>query len=154
MIQRIQTLFLFFVIILSIIFLSGSIISFTDTNEILTKIPLLGIFNSSDSQVDELILKSLPLTAISIIIALLALITIFLFKQRKVQLLILIFALILEILVIAYLGYYTSTIAKIAEELNLGIKSGIPVLNLVLLLLAYRGIKKDENLVKSYDRLR
>ena len=30
----------------------------------------------------------------------------------------------------------------------------IPVVNLILLLLASRGIKKDDDLVKSYDRLR
>jgi preprotein translocase subunit SecG len=30
----------------------------------------------------------------------------------------------------------------------------IPFIQLILTVLAYRGIKKDDNLVKSYDRLR
>jgi hypothetical protein len=35
-----------------------------------------------------------------------------------------------------------------------GIKTFIPVVTIILSILAYRGIKKDEALVKSYDRLR
>jgi len=30
----------------------------------------------------------------------------------------------------------------------------VPVIQLILVALAYRGIKKDDDLVKSYDRLR
>jgi len=52
-------------------------------------------------------------------------------------------------------AYYYISVAK---EYSGGIKPGINVIILPVMLLvsylAYRGIKKDEDLVKSYDRLR
>jgi hypothetical protein len=51
-----------------------------------------------------------------------------------------------------YYGY--SVINEYQTELVPGYKMFIPLVMLVLETLALRGIKKDENLVKSYDRLR
>jgi K+ transporter len=56
---------------------------------------------------------------------------------------------------IALLVYYGITvIQRYHSELVPGIKMFIPVLILIFAILAYRGIKKDEDLVKSGDRLR
>jgi hypothetical protein len=51
--------------------------------------------------------------------------------------------------------YYSGNIIKAYHaSLIPGFKVAIPVVILVLSVLAYNGIKKDDNLIKSYDRLR
>ena len=52
----------------------------------------------------------------------------------------------------AYISYHDKKGESNVMVLNFRIV--IPVVNLILLLLASRGIKKDDDLVKSYDRLR
>ena len=43
---------------------------------------------------------------------------------------------------------------KYGAELEPGLKMVIPLLIMISVTLAYRGISKDDRLVKSYDRLR
>jgi hypothetical protein len=52
------------------------------------------------------------------------------------------------------LYYLFWVIGKYHSELIPGFKMFVPLVILVFGILAYVGIKKDENLVKSYDRLR
>ena len=89
----------------------------------------------------------------------LALISIFLFNNRKQQLLMGRFAIIANvigiILVLVFLyqdGAQTGAaeVAEVNEQLGVG----LPVLFIVFALLAHRGISKDEKLVRSADRLR
>ncbi len=86
----------------------------------------------------------------------LALIAIFLFNNRKSQLLLgrlAIVADILGIVLVIYLMYQDGTQAGAAEvQEQLGV--GLPILFLVFAFLALRNISKDEKLVKSMDRLR
>ena len=78
------------------------------------------------------------------------LITIFLYKDRKMQMRALIGALVVSILNI-YL-YYSAT-QKFVEG-NFDLTSLLSIAIPILLLLAGRNIYKDEKLVKSMDRLR
>jgi glucan phosphoethanolaminetransferase (alkaline phosphatase superfamily) len=97
----------------------------------------------------------LPLSVIIVLIPLVSLITIIIFKKRNMQLR---FALVLIILcillVVALIHGYITTISKQNASLVPGFKMIVPVVNLILSFLAYLGIKKDDRLVKSYDRLR
>jgi hypothetical protein len=43
---------------------------------------------------------------------------------------------------------------KHSTEIVPGIKMALPFLMLISMILAYKGIKKDDDLVKGYDRLR
>jgi hypothetical protein len=56
------------------------------------------------------------------------------------------------ILVSFYYSY--SVMSKYDATLVPGIKMSLPFLQLILSVLAFKGIKKDDKLVKSYDRLR
>ncbi len=58
------------------------------------------------------------------------------------------------LLILASAIYYISVIIKYSGEIHLGINVVIMPLMLLFSYLAYRGIKKDEELVKSYDRIR
>ena len=155
MIQRIQSLYLFVLAVLSGLLLTGSVLNFIDKTGSVIKVTYNEIIKSTGGQGIELIEKLLPLSILIIIITVFSLMTIFLYKNRKVQLRL---ALVLIILtatqLIAFVHVSLSVISKFEAHLVPGIKMIIPVLMLILSVLTYRGIRKDERLVKSYDRLR
>ena len=90
-----------------------------------------------------------------ILIIVLSVITILLFKKRNLQL---VLGKLLILLVIAFIVVSGSFVYTLMTKYNSviipGFKMVIPLLQLILSVLAYRGIRKDDNLVKSYDRLR
>jgi hypothetical protein len=62
---------------------------------------------------------------------------------------------ILEVLLIGAIAYYALVFIQNHNVSAVsGIKTFIPVVEVILSILAYRGIKKDEEVVKSYDRVR
>jgi glucan phosphoethanolaminetransferase (alkaline phosphatase superfamily) len=142
-------------IILSIIFLQGSFLSFINKTGDVINIGFTNIVRSIQGQAPEIIGKILPLTILVILVAVLSLITIFLFKNRKLQLLLsgILTGLICVLLLVSF--YYSySVMSKYDASLVPGVKMALPFLQLIFSVLAYRGIKKDDRLVKSYDRLR
>ncbi len=86
--------------------------------------------------------------------AFLSLIAIFLFKNRKLQFVLGRLNIILNFILLGVFVYWSLTVSgetKISEK---GIGMLIPIISIVLLVMANKAIKKDENLVKSVDRLR
>ena len=113
------------------------------------------VFQGIVKNPDELINRSLLLPALIVIIPAIALVTIFLFKRRSIQIIlagILIGLISVFIVACGFYGYQILT--KYNGELVPGIKMVLPVVLLIVAILAFRGIKKDDQLVKSYDRLR
>jgi hypothetical protein len=155
MVQRIQSLYLSLTILLSLPFFKGCFLKFIDKSGYVINISLNGIMRNSTGTGFELIEKLLPLSVIIIIIPVLSLITILLFKNRKIQLR---FALLLILvasgLIIISVYYSWFVFTKYGAVFTPGFKMVIPVLILILTILTYRGIRKDDRLVKSYDRLR
>jgi hypothetical protein len=155
MIQRIQSLYLLLTTLLSLLFLKGSFLSFIEKSGSVIKITFNGILRDTSGQGFELIEKLLPVSAFIIFIPVFSLITLFFFKNRKIQLW---FALSVIIFIIGFifvLIYYSwIVITKYSTEIVPGFKMVIPLLMLVFAVLAYRGIRKDDRLIKSYDRLR
>jgi hypothetical protein len=140
---------------MSFLFLKGGILSFINETGDTIKLTFSGVVNTSGGNAPELIHNSLLIAVLIIIIGVLALVTIFLFKKRNIQLLltgILIGGVTAFIIACGY--YYWLIVTQYNSELVPGIKMILPVIMLILAILAYRGIKKDDRLVKSYDRLR
>ena len=83
-------------------------------------------------------------------------ISIFMFKNRKTQLLLNRFAFVANIigLVLALVFFYTSSESLGNAEPEDGLGLYLPILFLIFSLLAMRYIRKDDNLVSSMDRLR
>ena len=98
--------------------------------------------------------KNLTLTfsALTILIPILSLIVIFLFSKRKIQILLTKILIALIIIFISVTCYYVLSINN--ELFSSWINAAIPVFQLLFAVLAYLGMKRDANLVKSYDRLR
>ena len=84
----------------------------------------------------------------------LSVIGIFMYKNRKRQRTIVISALIIDIAALALVAYYYMASKQTGDTSVFNYRYLAPVLNLFFLILASRGIKKDDDLVKSYDRLR
>ena len=155
MIQRIQSIYLLLTTALSFLFLGGSFLNFNDKAGLAMIFTFKGIEKISSGQGFELIQNTWPFTIVLILIILLSLLTIFLYKNRTLQLLmakILIGLVLFLILISAYYSYVI--ISDFGGTLIPGVKMALPVVMLVLSILAFRGIRKDDQLVKSYDRLR
>ncbi|HWB25439.1 MAG TPA: DUF4293 domain-containing protein [Chitinophagaceae bacterium] len=95
---------------------------------------------------------SIPIVTLTVASAICSLITIFLFKDRKLQMRLTVANLIASIIIIAL--YFLNMRSNYAEM-------GLPLVTCafafavpVFLLLAMRGIYRDQRLVKSMDRLR
>ncbi len=89
---------------------------------------------------------------LTVAIALASLVTVFLYKDRKKQ--VFITSCIALAAIINIVLYFAQVKTFVAGQYELSLTSSITFLIPILLLLAVRGIWKDEQLVKSADRLR
>lgn len=149
MIQRIQSVYLLVVSILMVICMCnpvGSIIA--STNEI-SKFGNLFI-TLPDGTKDY---APWALFVILLVVAVLAFVTIFLFKKRMLQIRLTIFS---SVVLIGYYLVMAALIFMTAEETSFTPSWTIclPFVGIILNWLAIRGIGADEALVKAYDRLR
>lgn len=106
-------------------------------------------------------MATIPITILLVLNILLNLISIFLYKNRKLQMRICIYNLILMIGLFGLLFYYykfgiEQLKVQIAELVSMRMlwTSILPVISAFFLYLAYKGVLKDELLIKSIDRLR
>ncbi len=86
--------------------------------------------------------------------AILALVAIVQFKNRKNQFVLNRLNMILSLFLLGFFVYRSLNISGEISVSEKGIGMLIPVFSIVFLVLANRAIKKDEDLVKSVDRLR
>ena len=143
MLQRIQTVYLLIIMALTIAILFLPLAVLQSGDQLFT-FDATGI--STMAAQPELIYPTWGLFALTIVISLLALLTIFLFKKRILQIRICVFNAILM------LGFYGNQ--KEIFSLSLKIAFSFPLISLILDYLAIRNIGADEALVRSLDRLR
>ena len=86
--------------------------------------------------------------------ALLALISITSFKDRKRQFVLGRLNIILNFILLAFFVYRSLSLSGEMQVSEKGIGMLLPIFSIVFLALANKAIKKDEDLVKSVDRLR
>jgi len=155
MIQRIQSLYLFLITALSLFFLSGSFLNFSDKSGSVIKITFTSIIKSTGGQGFESLDRLWPLSIISVLIVILSFVTIFFYNKRNVQLwLSKILTLVICGLILILVYYSYVIITRYNGRFVPGITMVLLLLILIFSVLAARGIKKDDQLVKSYDRLR
>jgi hypothetical protein len=143
MIQRIQTFYL----LLSSIVSGGLIFIFNLWEVAEKKIFIVNLF-SQESFLYEII----PTAFIAS--ALLSLGTIFLFKNRKLQFVLGRVNILINLFLLGLLIYLSLIVSGETAVSEKGIGMFLPILAILLLVLANKAIKKDEDLVKSVDRLR
>lgn len=86
--------------------------------------------------------------------AALALISIFMYKNRKLQFVLGRLNIILNFFLLGFFVYQSLNVSGETIVSEKGIGMFLPIISIVLLVLANKAIKKDEDLVKSVDRLR
>lgn len=85
---------------------------------------------------------------------LLALVSIFSYKKRQNQFVLNRLNMILNFIIIGLLVYHSLTLSGEAQVSEKGIGMLLPIFSIVFLALANKAIKRDEDLVKSVDRIR
>lgn len=156
MLQRIQSIYLFLVsLAMGLMFAFPISTYYGDLHTF--KLSLLGIENlvpSSENLFQNYF--TLPLLIFVLLLCMLALITIFQFKNRKRQLKIIKANILLNIiLIVGIFLIYSKLIlsqVEVSEEYKIG--AFLPLFSLILLVMAYRGVKRDEEIIRSADRLR
>lgn len=149
MIQRVQTLFLLAIVALSLLlfFFPFTLINIGDSKFLLTLMP-----GCLRAMVKPFIYVPMALNGV---IMVLSLYTIFKFKRRKKQMK---FAQLLMLLSAFLIGsLFTMDFIKSGETpvvMDFKIVAFIPAINVVLAFLARWFIKKDDDLVRSSDRIR
>ncbi len=86
--------------------------------------------------------------------AALALISIFMYKNRKSQFMLGRLNIILNFILLGLFVYRSLNLSGETDVSEKGIGIILPIFSIVFLVLANKAIKKDEDLVKSVDRLR
>ncbi|MCT4699740.1 DUF4293 domain-containing protein [Tenacibaculum haliotis] len=86
--------------------------------------------------------------------ALLSIVTLFLFKNRQLQFVLGRLNILINLFLLGVLIYLSQTLSGEASVSEKGIGMLFPIIVILLLVLANKAIKKDEDLVKSVDRLR
>lgn len=136
MLQRIQSIYLFLVVII------GGVLPFW---------LYLWTDNAGEAVYAE---NDILYSALFIASAVLAFITIFLFKKRKNQFVLNRLNMILNLFLLGFFVYRSLVLSGETNVSEKGIGMLLPIISIVFLVLANRAIKKDEDLVKSVDRLR
>jgi len=153
MIQRIQTVYLFIIFGLSISLFAVPLAKFWTTDYHSFQFDVYGIRELTLPN-QPLLIKGIPLLALNLLSAVLSLYTVFKFKNRKLQMKMTTFIAFINIALLGLIVYYLKVV--IVDNLLLGYYFPIlfPALSVILAWLGYRGIKHDDKLVKSYDRIR
>ncbi len=155
MIQRIQTVYLILTTILPLLFLKGNLLRFTDKAGSFINITFTGIYRDTGNETITLVEKLIPQSALLLLIPLLSLVTIVLYKNRKLQIRAALSVIILSFGLLAVSTWYAVyVINTFNAEIIPGLRMAIPFLIIVFSVLAYTAIRRDERLVRSYDRLR
>ena len=154
MIQRIQTLWLLISALAPLYFIKGQIVKFQNDSMSFYGIGFKGIVLSNSDKV-ELLQPSIAIPAAIILIFITSLVAVFLYRRRNIQ----------KILALASFAFSAGLLIitvyhswNIIREYEAAIKfvPGLILLPLLCIttILAFRGISRDEELVRSYDRLR
>lgn len=136
MIQRIQTLYLILLALLNIL----GIFFYQPLDQSL----IIGIFTLPD----EVIWATFSVSAT------LATVSVFQYKQRSKQLVLNRINLLLELFLMGFFAYLSLNLSGEGSPSLKGIAVFVPLFSIVLLVMANKSIQKDEDLVKSVDRLR
>lgn len=149
MIQRKQTIFLLLALAALIVCLCLPIGKLTGNALGATaSVYNIGIFAQGKLAAHPLLFVDL------VIVASLTLIDIFLYNKRKLQMGICLANIVLCLAWYAYYGFMALSGFKALGTFSMSFSACLPFVAIVLFILARNGIKADENLLKSMDRIR
>ncbi len=143
MIQRIQSIYLLIASLVS----GGLVFVFNLWSNLKEQIFALDLFMR-----ESFLLKVIPL--LFLLSAVVSFLDVFLFKNRKLQFVVGRLIILINLFLLGLLIYVSLTLPGEISISKKGIGMFLPILVVLLIVLANKAIKKDEDLVKSVDRLR
>ena len=153
MIQRIQSLYLLGSFILIAVMFFFPLAELVDTAGKTFQFFYRGI--PAIAEGEPAIFNAYPVAILLSIIALISLITIFLFKKRILQIRLTVFNMICMLGAIGLVYYSINSQTKELDAIaDYSLINAFPLVALVLSYLAIRNIGKDEALIRSMDRIR
>ena len=155
MLQRIQSVYLFFAAILLFALFLFPVVHNVYVNGIPSTVKVTGIYQDAAGQQQQ----TTPFTTLSIvttIVAFVPLIVMCLYKNRKKQIT---YCYVAILCIIAYSFWLSQMVKNAVGDIqlrtdNLGIGMFLSSISILLLILAAKSIQRDEKLVRSADRLR
>lgn len=152
MIQRVQSVWLFLAgLTLFLLLILPIVTNNTSTGQIWLQVG--GIYEKTNN----ITRQTATYTALfggTILAGVVCLATIFLFNNRALQKRITLLSILLIVLLIAALINYALNIPGGIVGATFNVGAYLPVLSVIFCGLAFRGIRKDEQLIRSADRLR
>jgi hypothetical protein len=155
MIQRIQSVYLLAASVLMSVMLFQPLAEIAADGRGIYSVWSRGWYLTGGGE-DELAMATWPVFILVGVLALLPLINIFLYRKRKLQLRISVYSIILAFGLIGLIYYYFVIGFRQLDDPDFAIRFPllVPVIFIILIYLAFRGIRKDEILVRSLDRIR
>ena len=155
MLQRVQTIWLFFATAALFCLFLFPYIQVLNADGTAKALKVTGVYQNMGGQVVQTE-PFLPLTIATVLVGLLPFVIIFFYQNRKKQIM------ICYLSILAILGYSFWLVQTARQVLgnitlqvdNYGIGVILPSLAILFIILALRGIRNDEKLIKSVDRLR
>jgi peptidoglycan/LPS O-acetylase OafA/YrhL len=155
MLQRVQTVWLFFATAAIFSLFLFPYLQVLDANRSVKAIKVTGVYQDINGQ----IVQTEPfqaLTIATVVLGLLPFVIIFFYRNRKKQINICYLAIVA---ILGYAFWLVQTAKQVLGDFtlqleNYGIGVILPSLAILFIILALRGIRKDEKLVRSADRLR
>lgn len=157
MIQRIQTVWLFVAALVLLGLFQFPYVSYIDLVGLGRKLYVTGEYSAVNN---ETVKQSSHLlqTIATIVLALIPVATIFMFKDRKRQLkMVYVTIILIAVFAVWLLFSANNTLATISQTVgadNIGVGFFLLPVAIIFLAMAIGGIRKDEKLIKSADRLR
>ena len=152
MIQRIQSVYLFLVTVLLVVAMCTPVGRFVEADGVTTH-----VFNPSGlTMADGTFQSTWGLLGILLICALISLCTIFLYRNRMLQIRMTVFGALLLIGYYVVFGVFLYALkdAMPATNFRIAWTLSFPLIGVILDYLAFRAIYRDEIMVKAADRLR
>lgn len=155
MIQRIQSLYMLLAVIIAVVMFFIPIASFG----VLDGEPLKFQFLEFEPFLSMGVKKQIMLTPVitNVIVAVLLLVNIMLYKNRKLQRRLLMIIVVINLATLGssfYVADQIENLAAVTSKAYYEVGVYLPLGIMVLLAMANSGIRKDDKLVKSADRLR
>ena len=152
MIQRTQTLFLLGAVTFLVLML------FLPLAEILTDdagactVMSIGL----QTETGDIVFPTLPVYILILVTAALLFLSVFFYKRRKLQIRFCVYGIILGFGLIGLMYYYWVVMFRQLDVDSYWIRIPVifPVVSIILTFLAFRGIRRDEILIRSLDKIR
>lgn len=150
MIQRKQTIYLLLTLAALIVCLCLPIGKLTNSASLGQEVAVynIGLYTSTGINAHPILFVDI------VVVAALSLINIFLYNKRKLQMKICVVNIVLCLVWYAYYAFMAISMFKGIGSFSMSFSMCLPFVAIILLVLAYKGIKADEELIKSMSRIR